>query len=631
MTWPAVRDQRLAAEQDDVVVQYEIGLYRENWVLPDEVADFTAPYSVDGYAETESTPAAGQFRVDTTGALAGGFEFHPSKNGQTVTLRYRRIGSYVWAHFFTTLQDAHDDLAASFNTHNHDAEYSPLGHDHAGLYAEVAHNHDADYAAIDHLHTGIYSPVGHNHDAAYSPLGHTHAFDDLTGKPTTLAGYDITDAVPSSRTVTAGTGLSGGGALSGNISIAFDATWGDARYALSGHNHSGVYSPVGHDHDATYAPISHTHDAGDLDLADDYAWTGTHTFSQATIAYVAASGVAFVSGKVTADGFNRVEVRTNGVAIGDGTAAPQSTLTYGSGGLLLTATWVQVAGRARFGTSQASTTGTNAGDLLLGNGTYIRARKADDSAWLPLLGLETTDSIFAYQTWAFQSNATIAGTLAVTGAAAFGAGLVVAGGGLSTASLSVRASEGFSIRGIAGSTSDFSLFNKDATTVFDVPTGTANVSVKGVILGNTTAVGAATAGGIRTTGNSQHDGINYYNADILPYAGGGTGVHSFDVRRTKTAVADGGGTFTIAFSGDGIHTIHASNAASGATVRRMALIRVDSGVVTIISSNGTFAAAAAGTAGNLNIFVSGSSLVLSNDTGGGTYYVHAETHLMYTN
>ena len=41
----------------------------------------------------------------------------------------------------------------------------------------------------------------------------------ITGEPTTLAGYGITDAVVNTTQVIAGTGLSGGGALSGNVTI----------------------------------------------------------------------------------------------------------------------------------------------------------------------------------------------------------------------------------------------------------------------------------------------------------------------------------------------------------------------------------------------------------------------------
>ncbi len=47
----------------------------------------------------------------------------------------------------------------------------------------------------------------------------TPAWGSITSTPTTIAGYGITDAVPNTRTVTAGTGLSGGGDLSGNITL----------------------------------------------------------------------------------------------------------------------------------------------------------------------------------------------------------------------------------------------------------------------------------------------------------------------------------------------------------------------------------------------------------------------------
>ena len=52
----------------------------------------------------------------------------------------------------------------------------------------------------------------------------TPAFSSITSKPTTLAGYGITDAVPNSRTITAGTGLSGGGNLSANRTLSIANT-----------------------------------------------------------------------------------------------------------------------------------------------------------------------------------------------------------------------------------------------------------------------------------------------------------------------------------------------------------------------------------------------------------------------
>jgi len=50
------------------------------------------------------------------------------------------------------------------------------------------------------------------------------AWADITGTPTTLAGYGITDAVPSSRTISSGTGLSGGGNLTANRTLSLANT-----------------------------------------------------------------------------------------------------------------------------------------------------------------------------------------------------------------------------------------------------------------------------------------------------------------------------------------------------------------------------------------------------------------------
>ncbi|RZL07784.1 MAG: hypothetical protein EOP40_14995 [Rubrivivax sp.] len=50
------------------------------------------------------------------------------------------------------------------------------------------------------------------------------AWGNVTGKPTTLGGYGITDAVPSARQVTTGTGLTGGGDLSANRALALANT-----------------------------------------------------------------------------------------------------------------------------------------------------------------------------------------------------------------------------------------------------------------------------------------------------------------------------------------------------------------------------------------------------------------------
>lgn len=52
----------------------------------------------------------------------------------------------------------------------------------------------------------------------------TPAWGSVTGKPTTLGGYGITDAAASARTITAGTGLTGGGNLTANRTLALAET-----------------------------------------------------------------------------------------------------------------------------------------------------------------------------------------------------------------------------------------------------------------------------------------------------------------------------------------------------------------------------------------------------------------------
>lgn len=80
-----------------------------------------------------------------------------------------------------------------------------------------------------------------------------------------LAGYVVT-----SRTVGAGTGLTGGGALSANITlnVSFAGTGAAATAARSDHNHDAAYSAIGHNHDASYSALGHSHDLGDLSDVD---------------------------------------------------------------------------------------------------------------------------------------------------------------------------------------------------------------------------------------------------------------------------------------------------------------------------------------------------------------------------
>lgn len=115
-----------------------------------------------------------------------------------------------------------------------------------------------------------YSLLGHNHDATYAALG---------------------------TTITAGSGLTGGGDLSANRTlnvgagtgitvaadtVAVDTTFLDSRYALVGHNHDATYAPLVHNHDAAYVNVTGDSMSGTLTVtAGGIAITGASTFSVA--------------------------------------------------------------------------------------------------------------------------------------------------------------------------------------------------------------------------------------------------------------------------------------------------------------------------------------------------------------
>lgn len=168
----------------------------------------------------------------------------------------------------------------------------------------AAHTHDAGDVitgvfVINRIPdlSSLYSVVSHDHDSDYSPIGHGHPWTDISATPTTIGGYGITNAQLASTILTS---LAGLGAATGVVNK-FSATefnlyqigvaqpWelldrqsGDARYAAIVHDHiaaditSGVlalgripdlssfYSVVGHDHDSDYSPVGHTHATADI-------------------------------------------------------------------------------------------------------------------------------------------------------------------------------------------------------------------------------------------------------------------------------------------------------------------------------------------------------------------------------
>ena len=79
--------------------------------------------------------------------------------------------------------------------------------------------------------------------------GVTPAWSSITGTPTTLAGYGITDAVPNTRTVVGQYSITGGGALSSNITLNLvndtNAPGNSKYYGTDGTGSKGWYTLVG--------------------------------------------------------------------------------------------------------------------------------------------------------------------------------------------------------------------------------------------------------------------------------------------------------------------------------------------------------------------------------------------------
>jgi len=72
--------------------------------------------------------------------------------------------------------------------------------------------------------SGTFTVDAQGRLTAASSVTITPAFASITGRPTTLAGYGITDAASISTTISAGTGLTGGGDLSANRTISLANT-----------------------------------------------------------------------------------------------------------------------------------------------------------------------------------------------------------------------------------------------------------------------------------------------------------------------------------------------------------------------------------------------------------------------
>jgi hypothetical protein len=128
---------------------------------------------------------------------------------------------------------ADDGTYAAF-AHDHDEDYAPLIHDHDGVYSPVGHNHTGVYSPVGHDHTGVYALVSHNQAASTINSG---TFDNARIAVTNvtqhvalinhdgLLNYSANrhiDHTAVSILTEDNSGLSGGGTLAANRSLALD-------------------------------------------------------------------------------------------------------------------------------------------------------------------------------------------------------------------------------------------------------------------------------------------------------------------------------------------------------------------------------------------------------------------------
>ena len=145
----------------------------------------------------------------------------------------------------------------------------------------------------------------------------TWAWADITGKPTTLAGYGITDGVPNTRRVSAGSGLSGGGVLSSDVTISLGTIGTAGTYTkittdMYGRVVSGTTLSEGDIPTLQISKISGLQSAlnSKLNISDFNTWFTIKKDSQGRIVSIQANYDFFSVGEISAYGYSSGTVPT---------------------------------------------------------------------------------------------------------------------------------------------------------------------------------------------------------------------------------------------------------------------------------------------------------------------------------
>lgn len=142
----------------------------------------------------------------------------------------------------------------------------------------------------------------------------TWAWADITGKPTTLAGYGITDAVISSRQVLAGNGLTGGGALTSDVTLSLNTIGTAGTYTKIttdqyGRVVSGTILSEGDIPTLQISKISGLQSAlnSKLNISDFNTWFTIKKDSQGRIVSIQANYDFFSVGEISAYGLGETQ------------------------------------------------------------------------------------------------------------------------------------------------------------------------------------------------------------------------------------------------------------------------------------------------------------------------------------
>lgn len=150
-------------------------------------------------------------------------------NGNAVT-SVSKVGTKLTFTKGATFLTSHQDISGkSDKTHTHSVKINGVTKTIAATGGTTV---DLGTYLTSHQSLAAYLKSA-DAEKTYSKLGHTHAFSEITGKPTTLAGYGVTDGV---NTVT----LSGSGNAVTSASIdghTLTLTKG-STFSLSGHTHT---------------------------------------------------------------------------------------------------------------------------------------------------------------------------------------------------------------------------------------------------------------------------------------------------------------------------------------------------------------------------------------------------------